>query len=727
MQEISPTSKIAKQRASWTRLLPAAVAVAAALMLPAMAEPFPASGGKALTLEQRIAMDCREEDAASFAQPTEVLPTPEVPFELTYSQGNDLVRLSGEETEAYVALGAGDDLALLHHVGAGMAIRGDSGADILLLCSMEDLQADFTPGTENLARDDGQDVIIIESAVFTSVPVGMRRNIMIHGFDTDADRVVIRAPRQLMESREVLNIGGVRIGDVLIAINAAFGARKVDFDGDEVIFVVDDGHVRAQGKVPQVNAASNEPDPGAMLETFDKAGQAATVPQRAPAQMAGQTTPKITVAWAPGCEFLELEIIGEPTEMSGLAPADGIVCYAIKPNAGSEISIEVAEGRNVVFSVSGLVDAVDRYAFRASGYGYQINVVQLMRSASSEPYRIVIRGSESTQPRTEPPAPIEAGLRKKVMNFLGEGDALAKIEPNGDREIDIKPVDLNGDGMSEVLVIVRSSLDCGSRGCAGYVLDLSGPEAVSRGDFIANTLDAAESKTNGWRDILLDGQRFIYRSGKYVHAGKSGTVGRLDQATIRAVQQKLALLGFDPGPVDGAYGRKTKAAIQAFLASQGLEQETGMGESLLAALETAAKRDSQGARGTVVRIYTQPSPDSGMLERGRRKQHLSPRLVDLIEAAEKGYFRRYGEYEIDINPIVPGQDYELADLSISAPEYAGERAKVTVRLTNRLTDPDRLHELRYELIRSDDSSWLIDDIVTDGSAFSAALVEYSRW
>jgi peptidoglycan hydrolase-like protein with peptidoglycan-binding domain len=34
-----------------------------------------------------------------------------------------------------------------------------------------------------------------------------------------------------------------------------------------------------------------------------------------------------------------------------------------------------------------------------------------------------------------------------------------------------------------------------------------------------------------------------------------------------AVQTELARLGFDPGPADGLPGRRTEAAIDAFLAS----------------------------------------------------------------------------------------------------------------------------------------------------------------
>ncbi|MDJ0962420.1 MAG: peptidoglycan-binding domain-containing protein [Acidimicrobiia bacterium] len=33
---------------------------------------------------------------------------------------------------------------------------------------------------------------------------------------------------------------------------------------------------------------------------------------------------------------------------------------------------------------------------------------------------------------------------------------------------------------------------------------------------------------------------------------------------VRQLQDDLALLGFDPGPIDGAFGPKTEAAVRAF-------------------------------------------------------------------------------------------------------------------------------------------------------------------
>ena len=45
---------------------------------------------------------------------------------------------------------------------------------------------------------------------------------------------------------------------------------------------------------------------------------------------------------------------------------------------------------------------------------------------------------------------------------------------------------------------------------------------------------------------------------------------------VRLVQGKLAERGFDAGPVDGIYGRKTVAAVRKFQETQGFLKVTGV-------------------------------------------------------------------------------------------------------------------------------------------------------
>lgn len=55
-------------------------------------------------------------------------------------------------------------------------------------------------------------------------------------------------------------------------------------------------------------------------------------------------------------------------------------------------------------------------------------------------------------------------------------------------------------------------------------------------------------------------------------------------AQIRSIQQQLNSLGFDPGPADGVWGRRTQSALRAFQALNGLEADGVAGPKTLAAL-----------------------------------------------------------------------------------------------------------------------------------------------
>jgi peptidoglycan hydrolase-like protein with peptidoglycan-binding domain len=50
------------------------------------------------------------------------------------------------------------------------------------------------------------------------------------------------------------------------------------------------------------------------------------------------------------------------------------------------------------------------------------------------------------------------------------------------------------------------------------------------------------------------------------------------------LQRALLRAGFDPGPVDGKLGKKTKAAVKAFQRKQGLTADGVVGEKTWSAL-----------------------------------------------------------------------------------------------------------------------------------------------
>jgi peptidoglycan hydrolase-like protein with peptidoglycan-binding domain len=53
------------------------------------------------------------------------------------------------------------------------------------------------------------------------------------------------------------------------------------------------------------------------------------------------------------------------------------------------------------------------------------------------------------------------------------------------------------------------------------------------------------------------------------------------------VQERLAELGFEPGPVDGEFGSRTAAAIKAFQTSRGLGASGEIDDALVTALRSA--------------------------------------------------------------------------------------------------------------------------------------------
>ena len=60
-------------------------------------------------------------------------------------------------------------------------------------------------------------------------------------------------------------------------------------------------------------------------------------------------------------------------------------------------------------------------------------------------------------------------------------------------------------------------------------------------------------------------------------------LGNIDSAKplIEAIQKALAALGFEPGPIDGILGARTKKAIREFRVSSGLLNPAGMAISIL--------------------------------------------------------------------------------------------------------------------------------------------------
>lgn len=70
-------------------------------------------------------------------------------------------------------------------------------------------------------------------------------------------------------------------------------------------------------------------------------------------------------------------------------------------------------------------------------------------------------------------------------------------------------------------------------------------------------------------------------------AARSRQAALGQQKRVREIQQILTDLGYEPGPVDGLFGGKTRAAIQAFQREKGLEPDGLATDRVLEALKKA--------------------------------------------------------------------------------------------------------------------------------------------
>jgi peptidoglycan hydrolase-like protein with peptidoglycan-binding domain len=64
-------------------------------------------------------------------------------------------------------------------------------------------------------------------------------------------------------------------------------------------------------------------------------------------------------------------------------------------------------------------------------------------------------------------------------------------------------------------------------------------------------------------------------------------LGEGDPALVRKLQQALTTAGYDPGSVDGTFGRRTEAAVVAFQQANGLSADGVVGPKTASALDTA--------------------------------------------------------------------------------------------------------------------------------------------
>lgn len=100
----------------------------------------------------------------------------------------------------------------------------------------------------------------------------------------------------------------------------------------------------------------------------------------------------------------------------------------------------------------------------------------------------------------------------------------------------------------------------------------------------------------------------------------------------------------------------------------------------------------------------------------RQAPLLSDRLNGLYEQDAKEAAGEMGR--IDFDPFVNGQDYQLSNLEIGEPYYAGGKATVRVRFEN-MGMPNEVGVLLVE----EGGGWKIDDVWNSGDEYSYDLLD----
>ena len=109
--------------------------------------------------------------------------------------------------------------------------------------------------------------------------------------------------------------------------------------------------------------------------------------------------------------------------------------------------------------------------------------------------------------------------------------------------------------------------------------------------------------------------------------------------TIRAAQEALKAKGYDPGPIDGIYGPRTRAATEDFQKHETLTADGRLGPKTLDSLqikENTASGNFQEAGGTLKDSYSQGGSDVARGSKELGKQVANGNVVDGAKDFGKG-------------------------------------------------------------------------------------------
>lgn len=128
-----------------------------------------------------------------------------------------------------------------------------------------------------------------------------------------------------------------------------------------------------------------------------------------------------------GCTPIRFARGTSAAEITGIAPADGLLCYTLETLNGQTASIEVIEGANVIFLVPGLFDAANRYEFTTEQKTYEIMVGQMMRAVVGVPFRIRLSVTGAAREAGGEAKGLESGAGMAIAGVYCQRDGAHKL------------------------------------------------------------------------------------------------------------------------------------------------------------------------------------------------------------------------------------------------------------------------------------------------------------
>ena len=131
---------------------------------------------------------------------------------------------------------------------------------------------------------------------------------------------------------------------------------------------------------------------------------------------------------------------------------------------------------------------------------------------------------------------------------------------------------------ASILLLLVASLSVA--GCATARPRHADPAATPENPQVVELQNQLAAKDQQIQDLQyqLDQRRGGPSSANFTSSSGTSPKIRVSGVSISEVQTALERAGFDPGPVDGKMGKKTRAAIKAFQRAHGLKADGVIGD-----------------------------------------------------------------------------------------------------------------------------------------------------